>query len=201
MATIITVPIEQFEPLILIEITDTERGVIDLVFGDDALQNQVRPSIAQAISSIDREIARLQPLTAAGPNQAIPTQFGTPAPPGPGALSGTQIAALIAALNTLKTAITDYRTHSDRVSGFTLPAGTNHPSFPGLLGVAVAHNLIKNSLQQEGTPEQAFFTFIFHMPKPILLYLFFASVSPLLCACLFSVLHAYLYLSFLYLPF
>lgn len=163
MATIITFPVDQFEPLRLIDLTDAERAVVDLVFGDDALLNPVRPSIAKALASIDNEIASLTPLAGATGNQAIPKQFGLPASPaGPGGLNDTQITALIAALNVLKTAITTYRTHSDRVSGYTLPVGTNPPSFPGLLGVAVAYNLIKNSLEPEGTPNQDFFSWIFY---------------------------------------
>ena len=141
--------------------TDGERGVVDLVFGDDALLNPVRSAIDQALASIDREVALLSPLSGGTGNQVIPTQFGIPAPPSSGGISDTQISTLISSLNNLRTEITQYRTHSDRVSGFTLPEGTNPPSFPGLLGVGVAHNLIKNSLEPEGTPEQDFFSFIF----------------------------------------
>ena len=162
--TIIEFPVAEFaveDPLQKIELTDAERGVVDLVFGDDALLNPVRPAIDQALASIDREVALLSPLSGGTGNQVIPTQFGIPAPPSSGGISDTQISTLISSLNNLRTEITQYRTHSDRVSGFTLPEGTNPPSFPGLLGVGVAHNLIKNSLEPEGTPEQDFFSFIF----------------------------------------
>ncbi len=164
MAQIIQFPVDEFavvKPLQTIDLTDAERGIVDLVFGDDALQNPVRPSIDKAIASIDREVALLSPLSGGTGNQVIPTRFGLPAPPGPGGISDTDISTLIASLNSLRTEITQYRTHSDRVSGFTLPVGANPPSFPGLLGVAVAHNLIKNSLEPEGTPEQDFFSLIF----------------------------------------
>ena len=161
---IIEFPIDEFaveKPLQKIDLSPGERGVVDLVFGDDALLNPVRPSINQAIDSIDREISFLSPLSGGTGNQVIPEQFGIPAPPGSGGISDTEISALIASLNNLRTSITQYRTHSDRVSGFTLPEGTNPPSFPGLLGVGIAHNLIKNSLEPEGTPEKDFFSFIF----------------------------------------
>ncbi len=161
---ILKFPIDEFaeeKPLQKIELTDGERGVVDLVFGDDALLNPVRPAIDQALASIDREVALLGPLSGGTGNQVIPTQFGIPAPPSSGGISDTQISALISSLNSLRTEITQYRTHSDRVSGFTLPSGTNPPSFPGLLGVGTAHNLIKNSLEPEGTPEIDFFSFIF----------------------------------------
>ena len=164
MAAIIQFPVDEFaaeKPLQLIELTPAERDVVTLVFGDDALENPVRPSITTAIASIDREITLLTPLAGGTGNQAIPTQFGVPAVGGPGSISDIEISTLIASLNTLKTSILTYQTHSDRVSGFTLPSGTNPPSFPGLLGVAVAHNLIKNSLEPEGTAEQDFFSFIF----------------------------------------
>ncbi len=161
---IIRFPVDVFaaeDPLQKIELTDAERGIVDLVFGDDALENPVRPSINKAIASIDREIALLSPLAGTTGDQVIPTRFGTPQPPGSGAVSDTQITALIASLNSLRTEITQYRTHSDRVSGFTLPTGTDPPSFLGLLGVAVAFNIIKNSLEPEGSPEQDFFSSIF----------------------------------------
>ncbi len=161
---IIEFPVAEFaveDPLQKIEFTDAERGVVDLVFGDDALLNPVRPAIDQALASIDREVALLSPLSGGTGNQVIPTQFGIPAPPISGGISDIQISTLISSLNSLRTEITQYRTHSDRVSGFTLPEATNPPSFPGLLGVGVAHNLIKNSLEPEGTPEQDFFSFIF----------------------------------------
>jgi len=161
---IIEFPVAEFAveaPLQKIELTDAERGVVDLVFGDDALLNPVRPAIDQALASIDREVALLGPLSGGTGNQVIPTRFSIPAPPVSGGISDTQISALISRLNSLRTEITQYRTHSDRVSGFTLPEGTNPPSFPGLLGVGIAHNLIKNSLEPEGTPEQDFFSFIF----------------------------------------
>lgn len=161
---IIEFPVSKFsveKPLPKIDLTDAERAVVDLVFGVDALKNPVRPSINKALQSIDREIAFLSPLAGGTGNQVIPTKFGIPAPPGPGGISDTEIQTLINSLNSLRTEITQYRTHSDRVSGFTLPTGTNPPSFPGLLGVAVAHNLIKNSLEPEGTPEKDFFSFIF----------------------------------------
>lgn len=164
MAQIIQFPVDEFadlKPLQLIDLTDAERGVVDLVFGDDALLNPVRPSISAAVASIDREITLLTPLSGGTGNQVIPTQFGIPAVGGPGSISDIEISTLIASLNSLKTSILTYQTHSDRVSGFTLPSGTNPPSFPGLLGVAVAHNLIKNSLEPEGTAEQDFFSFIF----------------------------------------
>jgi len=165
MAEIIQFPVAEFaeaEPLQLIELTPAERDVVTLVFDDGALLNPVRPSITTAVASIDREIALLTPLTGGLPGrQVIPTQFGVPGPGGAGSISNTQISALIASLNSLKTSILDYQTHSDRVSGFTLPAAANPPSFPGLIGVAVSHNLIKNSLEPEGTPEQDFFSFIF----------------------------------------
>ena len=164
MAEIIQFPVDEFaelKPLQLIELTPAERDVVTLIFGDAALENPVRPSITTAVASIDREITLLGPLSGGTGNQVIPTQFGVPAPGGPGSISDIEISALIASLNTLKTSILTYQTHSDRVSGFTLPAGANPPSFPGLLGVAVAHNLIKNSLEPEGTAEQDFFSFIF----------------------------------------
>ncbi len=164
MGLIIEFPVDEFalvDPLQKIDLTDAERGVVDLVFGDDALLNPVRPSIDSALASIDREVALLSPLSGGTGNQVIPEQFGIPAPPVAGGVSDTQISALISSLNSLRTSITKYRTHSDRVSGFTLPEGTNPPSFPGLLGVAVAHNLIKNSLEPEGTAELDFFSFIF----------------------------------------
>ena len=161
---IIVFPVKEFareDPLQKIDLTDAERGVVDLVFGDNALLNPVRPAIDKALASIDREVALLSPLSGGTGNQVIPTQFGIPAPPAAGGISDTEIATLISSLNNLRTEITQYRTHSDRVSGFTLPVGTNPPSFPGLLGVGVAHNLIKNSLEPEGTPEKDFFSFIF----------------------------------------
>ena len=162
--TILEFPVDEFavvDPLQKIELTDAERDVVDLVFADNALLNPVRPSITKALGSIDREVSLLSPLAGGTGNQVIPEQFGIPAPPGPGGISDTEISALIASLNSLRTEITQYRTHSDRVSGNTLPVGTNPPSFQGLLGVAVAHNLIKNSLEPEGTPEKDFFSFIF----------------------------------------
>ncbi len=162
--TIIQFPVKEFareDPLQKIDLSDAERGVVDLVFGDNALLNPVRPAIDKTLASIDREIALLTPLSGGTGNQVIPTQFGIPAPPAAGGISDIEISTLISSLNNLRTEITQYRTHSDRVSGFTLPAGTNPPSFPGLLGVGVAHNLIKNSLEPEGTPEQDFFSFIF----------------------------------------
>ena len=161
---VVIFPVDEFaveDPLQKIDLTDAERSIVDLVFGDDALENPVRPSIDRAISSIDREIALLTPLSGGTGDQVIPVQFGVPSPPGPGGISDIEISTLIASLNNLRTEITQYRTHSDRVSGFTLPTGTDPPSFPGLLGVAVAHNLIKNSLEPEGTPEQDFFSFVF----------------------------------------
>lgn len=161
---IIQFPVKEFareDPLQKIDLTDAERGVVDLVFADDALENPVRPSIDKALASIDREVALLSPLSGGTGNQVIPTQFGIPAPPAAGGITDIEISTLISSLNNLRTEITQYRTHSDRVSGFTLPTGVNPPSFPGLLGVAVAHNLIKNSLEPEGTPEQDFFSFIF----------------------------------------
>ena len=164
MAAIIEFPVDAFaaiDPLQKIELTPAERGVVDLVFGDDALLNPVRPSIDSTLASIDREVALLSPLSGATGNQVIPTLFGVPAPPIGDGITDIQISTLISSLNSLRTEITQYRTHSDRVSGFTLPVGTNPPSFPGLLGVAVAHNLIKNSLEPEGTDEQDFFSFIF----------------------------------------
>jgi len=162
--TIIRFPVKEFareDPLQKIDLTDAERGVVDLVFGDNALENPVRPAIDKAIASIDREVALLTSLSGGSGNQVIPTQFGIPAPPAAGGISDTEISTLISSLNNLRTEITQYRTHSDRVSGFTLPVGTNPPSFPGLIGVGVAHNLIKNSLEPEGSPEQDFFSFIF----------------------------------------
>lgn len=161
MATFIKFPITTFEPLQLIELTTAERAIINLVFDGKALKNPVRPSITKALDSINREIGLLTPLAGGTGNQVIPTKFGFPAPPVPGGLSDTNITSLITALNSLKSKITAYRTHSDRVSGFTLPTGTDPPSFPGLLGVAVAHNLIKNSLNPLGTPTQDHFSFIF----------------------------------------
>ena len=164
MAEIIQFPVDEFaeqKPLQIIELTPAERDVITLVFDDKALLNPVRPSITTAVASIDREIALLTPLSGGTGNQAIPTQFGVPGPGAPGSISDTEISTLIASLNSLRTAILDYQTHSDRVSGFTLPVAAIPPSFPGLIGVAVAHNLIKNSLEPEGTPEQDFFSFIF----------------------------------------
>lgn len=161
---IIKFPVEEFareDPLQKIDLTDAERGVVDLVFGDNALQNPVRPAIDKAIASIDREVALLSSLSGGTGNQVIPTQFGIPAPPLSGGITDIEISTLISSLNNLRTEITQYRTHSDRLSGFTLPVGTNPPSFPGLLGVGVAHNLIKNSLEPEGSPEQDFFSFIF----------------------------------------
>ncbi len=162
--TIIRFPVKEFareDPLQKIDLTDAERGVVDLVFGDNALENPVRPAIDKAIASIDREVALLTSLSGGSGNQVIPTQFGIPAPPAAGGISDTEISTLISSLNNLRTEITQYRTHSDRVSGFTLPVGTNPPSFPGLIGVGVAHNLIKNSLEPEGSLEQDFFSFIF----------------------------------------
>jgi hypothetical protein len=162
--TILEFPVDEFaviDPLQKIELTDAERDVVGLVFADNALLNPVRPSIDKTIASIDREVSLLSSLAGGTGDQVIPEQFGIPAPPGPGGISDTEISALIASLNSLRTEITQYRTHSDRVSGFTLPVGTNPPSFQGLLGVAVAHNLIKNSLEPEGTPEKDFFSFIF----------------------------------------
>ena len=162
--TIIRFPVKEFareDPIQKIDLTDAERGVVDLVFGDNALENPVRPAIDKAIASIDREVALLTSLSGGSGNQVIPTQFGIPAPPAAGGISDTEISTLISSLNNLRTEITQYRTHSDRVSGFTLPVGTNPPSFPGLIGVGVAHNLIKNSLEPEGSLEQDFFSFIF----------------------------------------
>ncbi len=164
MTSIIEFPVDEFaivDPLQKIELTDAERDVVGLVFADDALLNPVRPSITKALASIDREIALLSSLAGGTGNQVIPEQFGIPAPPTSGGISDSAITALIGALNSLRVEITQYRTHSDRVSGNTLPVGTNPPSFQGLLGVAVAHNLIKNSLEPEGTPEIDFFSFIF----------------------------------------
>ncbi len=165
MAEIIRFPVDEFaeqKPLQIIELTPAERDVVTLVFDDGALLNPVRPSITTAVASIDREIARLTPLTGGIPgSQVIPKRFGLPGGGGPGSVTNTQISALINSLNSLKTSILDYQTHSDRVSGFTLPPAANPPSFTGLIGVATAHNLIKNSLEPEGTPEQDFFSFIF----------------------------------------
>jgi len=162
--TIIQFPVDEFaaeKPLQKIELTDAERGVVDLVFDDNVLLNPVRPAIDRAIASIDREVVLLGPLSGGTGNQVIPTRFSLLGPPVAGGISDTQISALISRLNILRTEITQYRTHSDRVSGFTLPVGTNPPSFPGLLGVAVGFNVIKNSLEPEGSPEQDFFSPIF----------------------------------------
>ena len=161
---IIQFPVDEFateKPLQKIDLSEAERGVVDLVFDDNALQNPVRSAIDQAIASIDREVVLLSPLSGGTGNQVIPTRFTLFGPPSAGGISDTQISSLISSLNNLRTEITQYRTHSDRVSGFTLPVGTNPPSFPGLLGVAVGFNFIKNSLEPEGSPEQDFFSPIF----------------------------------------